>query len=202
MKSDMPSARDRGTDCEEVESRIGAPTSGSDGDSVAFAPGLSPTPIVTFPVPARRTGRAVLPHPALSETSCLRPRQVTGRLRQAHQSQRVVEELVGIAPCGLSPALVLLPQPSTQPMAHVGSRPIPGTATTPWPEPGKAAATATSSPISYSYTASAAPMSSNSSALVRTANWRCKGPSCRSFARIADASSRRELFHGLSCTHV
>ena len=43
------------------------------------------------------------------------------------------------------------------------NRPIPGTATTPWPEPGKAAATVTSGPISYSYTASAAPMSSNSS---------------------------------------
>ena len=81
------------------------------------------------------------------------------------------------------------------------SRSIPGTATTPWPEPGKAAATVTSGPISYSYTASAAPMSSNSSVLVRTANWRSKGPSCRSFARIADAS-RRELFHGMSCTHV
>ena len=50
---------------------------------------------------------------------------------------------------------------------------IPGTATTPWRELGKAAATVTSGPISYSSTASAAPMSSNSSVLVRTANWLC-----------------------------
>ena len=48
-----------------VESRTGAPTLGSGGCSVAFAPGLSPAPIVTFPVPAHRTGQAVFPHPAL-----------------------------------------------------------------------------------------------------------------------------------------
>ena len=48
-----------------VESRTGAPTLGSGGGSVAFASGLSPAPIVTFPVPAHRTGQAVLPHPAL-----------------------------------------------------------------------------------------------------------------------------------------
>ncbi len=47
-----------------VESRTGAPTLGSGGYSVAFAPGLSPAPVVTFPVPAHQTGRADFPHPA------------------------------------------------------------------------------------------------------------------------------------------
>ena len=42
-----------------VESRTGAPTLGSGGGSVAFASGLSPAPIVTFPVPA-----AVLARPS------------------------------------------------------------------------------------------------------------------------------------------
>ena len=49
----------------EVESRAGAPTVGSGGDSVAFAPGLSPAPIVTFPAPAPRTRRADFRHRAL-----------------------------------------------------------------------------------------------------------------------------------------
>ena len=48
-----------------VESRAGAPTVGSGGDSVAFAPGLSPAPIVTFPAPAPRTRRADFRHRAL-----------------------------------------------------------------------------------------------------------------------------------------
>ena len=47
-----------------VESRTGAPTLGSGGSSVAFATGLSPAPIATFPVPAHQTGRADFPHPA------------------------------------------------------------------------------------------------------------------------------------------
>ena len=48
-----------------VESRTGAPTIGSGGGSVAFASGLSPAPLVTFPVPAHRTVRADFPHTAL-----------------------------------------------------------------------------------------------------------------------------------------
>ena len=48
-----------------VESRTGAPTVGSGGGSVAFASGLSPAPLVTFPVPAHRTVRADFPHTAL-----------------------------------------------------------------------------------------------------------------------------------------
>ena len=82
--------------------------------------GASIHAMAPFPVAARRTGRAVFPHPALSETSCLRPRQVTGCLLQTHQSQRVVEELVGVALRGPAPALVLDPQPSTQPTARMG----------------------------------------------------------------------------------
>ena len=49
----------------DVESRAGAPTLGSGGDSGAFAPGLSPAPIVTFPAPALRTRRADFRHRAL-----------------------------------------------------------------------------------------------------------------------------------------
>ena len=48
-----------------VESRAGAPTVGSGGDSVAFAPGLNPAPMVTFPAPALRTRRADFRHRAL-----------------------------------------------------------------------------------------------------------------------------------------
>ena len=47
-----------------VESRTGAPVVGSGGDSAAFASGLSPAPLTTFPVPAHQTGRADFPHPA------------------------------------------------------------------------------------------------------------------------------------------
>ena len=48
-----------------VESEAGAPTVGSGGNSVAFAPGLNPAPIVTFPAPAPRTRRADFRHRAL-----------------------------------------------------------------------------------------------------------------------------------------
>ena len=48
-----------------VESGTGAPTLGSGGNSDAFATGLSPSPIITFPVPAHRTQRANFQHWAL-----------------------------------------------------------------------------------------------------------------------------------------
>ena len=48
-----------------VESRAGAPTLGSGGDSGTFAPGLSPTPVASFPAPALRTRRADFRHRAL-----------------------------------------------------------------------------------------------------------------------------------------
>ena len=48
-----------------VESGTGAPTLGSGGNSDAFATGLSPAPIITFPVPAHRTQRANFQHWAL-----------------------------------------------------------------------------------------------------------------------------------------
>ena len=41
-----------------VESRTGAPAVGFGGGSVAFASGLSPAPLVAFPVRAHRTVRA------------------------------------------------------------------------------------------------------------------------------------------------
>ena len=48
-----------------VESGAGAPTVGSGGISVAFAPVLSPAPMVAFPAPAPRTRRADFRHRAL-----------------------------------------------------------------------------------------------------------------------------------------
>ena len=61
-KVDLLGATDEGR---LVESRTGAPTLGSGGDSGAFAPGLSPAPIATFPAPALRTRRADFRHRAL-----------------------------------------------------------------------------------------------------------------------------------------
>ena len=48
-----------------VESGAGAPTVGSGGIPVAFAPVLSPAPLVAFPAPAPRTRRADFRHRAL-----------------------------------------------------------------------------------------------------------------------------------------
>ena len=58
-----------------VESGAGAPTAGSGGDSVAFAPGLSPAPMVTFPAPALRTRRADFRHRALQWDHASRTRE-------------------------------------------------------------------------------------------------------------------------------
>ena len=61
-----------------VESRAGAPTLGSGGDSGAFAPGLSPAPIVSFTAPALRTRRADFRHRALQWDHAPRTR-IAGR---------------------------------------------------------------------------------------------------------------------------
>ncbi len=74
---------------EPVESRAGAPAVGSGGYSVAFAPGRRPAPVVTFPAPAHRTGRADLPHPALSRDHAFahgRCRVVSARRVRPHSS--------------------------------------------------------------------------------------------------------------------
>ena len=65
-----------------VESRTGAPASGSGGSSVAFASGRSPAPMAAFPVPAHRTQRADFPHSALQWDHASRTRNTratTGR---------------------------------------------------------------------------------------------------------------------------
>jgi len=59
------------------------------GYSVAFAPGRRPAPVVTFPAPAHRTGRADLPHPALSRDHAFahgRCRVVSARRVRPHSS--------------------------------------------------------------------------------------------------------------------
>ena len=44
-----------------------------------------------FPVPAHRTGRADLPHPALGESSRFRPRKVSGSFGETDQAMHLVE---------------------------------------------------------------------------------------------------------------
>ena len=70
-----------------VESRTGASALGSGGLSVAFAPGLSPAPVATFPVPAHRTVHADFPHTAL------------GRDHAFAHGKRVVRGPRRIRPC-------------------------------------------------------------------------------------------------------
>jgi hypothetical protein len=47
--------------------------------------------LALFPVPAHRTGRAELPHPALGKDSRFRPRKAAGSLGYANQSEHVVQ---------------------------------------------------------------------------------------------------------------
>ena len=67
----------------DVESRAGAPTVGSGGNSVTFASGLSPAPMVTFPAPAPRTRRADFRHRALQWDHAPRT-----RIARASQARR------------------------------------------------------------------------------------------------------------------
>ena len=76
-----------------VESRTGAPASGSGGLSVAFAPGLSPAPMAAFPVPAHQTGRADFPHPAFGRDhafACGRPMVLGDRRARPYSSRSLV----------------------------------------------------------------------------------------------------------------
>ena len=92
-----------------VESRTGALAVGSGGCSVAFALGLSPAPLATFPVPALRTGRAE--HPALQRDHALRTRKIW----QCSQAG-------GLSAAGASPAFRLLFQPVAEPV-HASTTP-------------------------------------------------------------------------------
>ena len=78
---------------DRVESRTGAPASGSGGGSVAFAPGLSPAPMAAFPVPAHQTGRADFPHPAFGRDhaiACRRPLVLGDRRVRPYSSRSLV----------------------------------------------------------------------------------------------------------------
>lgn len=81
----------------------------------AYCAGASIRSLVPFPVPARRTGRADFPHPALLR--CLMPSLWAGRFRRRRsiEAERPIQVLVRIlAVSGASP-LVLLHQPPPQP---------------------------------------------------------------------------------------
>ena len=64
--------------CRAVGSRTGAPTVGSGGSSKAFALGLSPAPLVTFPAPATSNPAYGFPVPGFP--GCFAPR-VMGPIR-------------------------------------------------------------------------------------------------------------------------
>ena len=86
-----------------VESAGGAPAVGSGGNSVAFAPGLSPASLTVFPPAAHRTGRAALPHPALQADHATRTR-TTASPHGASLFQRLARSLFPLH--GLSPLLI------------------------------------------------------------------------------------------------
>ena len=79
----------------QVESRTGAPASGSGGLSVAFAPGLSPAPVATFPVPAHRTQRADFPHWALQWDHASRARKAGTQAAMAFPVVGFSDDLCG-----------------------------------------------------------------------------------------------------------
>ena len=89
----LPQQRRYRSPWRNVESRTGAPASGSGGGSVAFAPGLSPAPMAAFPVPAHQTGRADFPHPAFGRDhaiACRRPLVLGDRRVRPYSSRSLV----------------------------------------------------------------------------------------------------------------
>ena len=60
--------------------------------------------IAPFPLPARRTERALFTHSALGQESCFRPRKVAGQRRQIDQPECLVQVLFREACPGRPPA--------------------------------------------------------------------------------------------------
>ncbi len=73
--------------CRAVESRGGAPALGSGGGSDAFASGLSPAPMATFPHPRSSNRTCPTQASGFRTRSCLRPRMASARFRKASEAK-------------------------------------------------------------------------------------------------------------------
>ena len=91
----LPNRRyfERELDHHIVESGAGAPVLGCGGGSVAFAPGLNPTPITAFPVPRSSNRTCATNASGFRTRSCCRPRKALGRWLQ------ILEPVVVTEPC-------------------------------------------------------------------------------------------------------
>ena len=78
-----------------VESGAGAVTVGYGGCSVAFAPGLSPSPLVPFPDPRSSNRTCGLPASGFRTRSCLRARKGHGLPRETQEAVICAQPLLG-----------------------------------------------------------------------------------------------------------
>ena len=72
--------------------------------------------IAPFPLPARRTERALFTHSALGQAdSCFRPREVVGQRRQVDQPECLVQVLFREACLPIAADLVFVAKPPAEP---------------------------------------------------------------------------------------
>ena len=88
-------ARRRRLSTAHVESGAGAVTVGYGGCSVAFAPGLSPSPLVPFPDPRSSNRTCGLPASGFRTRSCLRARKGHGLPRETQEAVICAQPLLG-----------------------------------------------------------------------------------------------------------
>ena len=96
-----------------VESGAGAVTVGYGGCSVAFAPGLSPSPLVPFPDPRSSNRTCGFPASGFRTRSCLRARKGHGLPRETQEAVICAQPLFRVSHESPRPRLVL----STEPLA-------------------------------------------------------------------------------------
>ena len=96
-----------------VESGAGAVTVGYGGCSVAFAPGLSPSPLVPFPDPRSSNRTCGFPASGFRTRSCLRARKGHGLPRETQEAVICAQPLFGVSHESPRPRLML----STEPLA-------------------------------------------------------------------------------------
>ena len=96
-----------------VESGADAVTVGYGGCSVAFAPGLSPSPLVPFPDPRSSNRTCGFPASGFRTRSCLRARKGHGLPRETQEAVICAQPLFGVSHESPRPRLVL----STEPLA-------------------------------------------------------------------------------------
>ena len=97
----------------KVESGADAVTVGYGGCSVAFAPGLSPSPLVPFPDPRSSNRTCGFPASGFRTRSCLRARKGHGLPRETQEAVICAQPLFGVSHESPRPRLVL----STEPLA-------------------------------------------------------------------------------------